>query len=226
MMSNKRLLYIAGPTAVGKTALSIALAKHIQTEIISCDARQCYKEMTIGTAVPSVEERDGIPHHFIQNKSIHQTFGAGDFEKEGLNLLQQLFQKHHTIIMVGGSGLYAKALIEGLDVFPSISETAKDLVSELYKSSGLKGLQKALSRIDPEYYKKVDHFNTRRLIRALEVFETAQKPYSSFLGKSNKNRFFKSQTLLLTRPRSQLYKLINKRVEKMTKQGLEKARCS
>ena len=222
MMSNKRLLYIAGPTAVGKTAFSIALAKHIQTEIISCDARQCYKEMSIGTAVPSLEERDDIPHHFIQNKSINQTFGAGDFENEGLHLLQRLFQKHHTLIMVGGSGLYAKALMEGLDIFPDISEKAKDLVSKLYKSSGLEGLQKALSRIDPAYYKKVDHFNTRRLIRALEVSETAQKPYSSFLGKSNKDRFFKSQTLLLTRPRSQLYKLINKRVEKMTNKGLEK----
>ena len=144
-MLNKRLIFIAGPTAVGKTTLSVALAKHFQTEIISCDARQCYKEMSIGTAVPSEEEMEGVPHHFLQNKSIHQAFGAGDFEKEGLQLLQQLFKKFDTLLMVGGSGLYAKALIEGFDIFPKITETAINLVSELYQSSGLEGLQKALA---------------------------------------------------------------------------------
>ena len=221
-MSNKRLLYIAGPTAVGKTALSVALAKYFRTEIISCDARQCYKEMSIGTAVPSFKEMEGIPHHFIHNKRIHHAFGAGDFEKEGLELLKKLFQKYDTLIMVGGSGLYAKALMEGLDIFPKITKTARDIVWEIYQSSGLQGLQKALVTKDPAYYKTVDLLNPRRLIRALEVCETAQKPYSYFLGQSVIERFFKTQTLLLTRHRKQLYERINERAEEMVKGGLEK----
>ena len=221
-MTNKRLIYIAGPTAVGKTAISVALAKHIKTEIISCDARQCYKEMIIGTAAPSEEERENVPHHFIRNKSIHQAFGAVDFEKEGLILLQQLFKKYNTLILVGGSGLYAKALTEGLDIFPGITATAINIVSHLYQSKGLEGLQNALEQKDPAYYKTVDRRNPRRLIRALEVCETAQKPYSSFLGQSVKDRFFKTQTLLLTQSRAHLYERINQRVEEMVKEGLEK----
>ena len=157
-----------------------------------------------------------------RNKSIHEAFGAGDFEKESLQLLQQLFQKFNILLMVGGSGLYAKALMEGLDIFPKITETAINIVSELYQSSGIEGLQKTLEEKDPVYYKSVDRFNPRRLIRALEVCETMQKPYSSFLGQSVKERFFKSQTLLLTRPRAQLYERINKRVERMVKEGIEK----
>ena len=221
-MSNKRLIYIAGPTAVGKTAISIALAKHFKTEIISCDARQCYKEMIIGTAVPSKEEREDVPHHFIQNKSIHKAFGAVDFEKEGLILLQQLFKKYNTLILVGGSGLYAKALTEGLDIFPGITATAMNIVSKLYQSKGLEGLQNSLEQKDPAYYNTVDRRNPRRLIRALEVCKTTKKPYSSFLGQSVKDRFFKTQTLLLTQPRAQLYERINQRVEEMVKEGLEK----
>ena len=220
-MSNKRLIYIAGPTAVGKTALSVALAQHFKTEIISCDARQCYKEMYVGTAVPTAEEQEGIPHHFIQNKSIHQSFDAGDFEKEGLVLLEDLFQKHHTVVMVGGSGLYAQALMQGLDEFPPIDQTSMNVVGTLYKNDGLEGLQKSLAEKDPEYYKTVDRQNPRRLIRALEVCESTQKPYSSFLGQSPKVRSFTSQTLLLTMPRAQLYKRIDQRVEQMVAAGLE-----
>lgn len=220
-MSNKRLIYIAGPTAVGKTALSVLIAQHFKTEIISCDSRQCYKEMYIGTAVPTDEEQKGIPHHFIQNQSIHQSFGAGDFEKEALQLLGRLFKKHDTVLMVGGSGLYAKALMEGLDEFPSIDRTSINIVSQLYQTKGLEGLQKALAEKDPKYYKAVDHQNHRRLIRALEVCLTAQKPYSSFLRQSAKIRPFSTQTLLLRMPRTQLYDRINRRVEKMVAAGLE-----
>lgn len=220
-MSNKRLVYVAGPTAVGKTALSVALAKTFRSEIISCDARQCYQEMTIGTAVPTAEEQQGIPHHFIQNKSIHQPFGAGDFEKEALILLDQLFQKHHTLFMVGGSGLYAKALMEGLDDFPEIDQRAIDTVKEIFQKSGLEGLQKALAEKDPDYYRTVDRSNPRRLIRALEVCESAQKPYSSFLGQSAQTRPFSTQTLLLSMPRAQLYERIDRRVEQMVAEGLE-----
>ena len=221
-MSNKQLLYIAGPTAVGKTALSIALAEALNTEIISCDARQRYREMTIGTAVPSEEERAGIPHHFIQNKSIHQPFDAGAFEKEGLELLERLFQKHHHVVMVGGSGLYAKALMEGLDEFPEIDPKAAAKVKLIHQKDGLEGLQKRLKEKDPQYYKTVDLNNPRRVIRALEVCETSQKPYSSFLGQSPKKRPFASRTLLLKLPREQLYDRINRRVEHMVKAGLEK----
>ena len=221
-MSNKKLLYIAGPTAIGKTALSIALAEALNTEIISCDARQCYREMTIGTAVPSDEERANIPHHFIQNKSIHQPFDACAFEKEGLELLERLFQKHHHVVMVGGSGLYAKALMEGLDEFPEIDPKAAAKVKLIHQKEGLEGLQKQLKEKDPQYYKTVDLNNPRRLIRALEVCETIQKPYSSFLGQSPKKRPFSSRTLLLKLPREQLYDRINRRVEHMVKAGLEK----
>ena len=221
-MSSKRLFYIAGPTAVGKTALSIALAEALNTEIISCDARQCYREMSIGTVVPSEEEKASIPHHFIQNKSIHQPFDAGAFEKEGLELLERLFQKYHHVVMVGGSGLYAKALIEGLDEFPEIDPKAADKVKLIHLKEGLEGLQKQLKEKDPQYYKKVDLNNSHRLIRALEVCETSQKPYSSFLGQSRKKRHFAAQTLLLKLPREQLYDRINRRVEQMVKAGLEK----
>ena len=220
-MSNKKLIYIAGPTAVGKTVLSISLAQALQTEIISCDARQCYQEMTIGTAVPSMEERKGVPHHFIQNKSIHQPFDAGAFEMEGLKLLKKLFQKYDHVVMVGGSGLYAKALVEGLDEFPEISAKAASKVKLLYQDQGLEGLQKLLKKIDPLYYKTVDLNNTSRLLRALEVSETVKKPYSSFLGQSKIKRTFSTHTLLLKMPRPQLYEKINFRVERMVDAGLE-----
>ncbi len=221
-MSNKRLLYIAGPTGVGKTALSISMAKELQTEIISCDARQCYREMTIGTAVPNEEDRASIPHHFIQSKSIHQSFDAWRFEKEGLNLLEQLFKKHDYVIMVGGSGLYAKALMDGMDKFPEIEPDSVSKVKLLYQKNGLDSLQKLLKEKDPDYYKMVDLKNPRRLIRALEVFEATKKPYSSFLGQSNRQRTFGSQILLLQLPRNKLYNDINQRVELMVKDGLER----
>tara|TARA_B100001109_G_scaffold32001_1_gene25199 strand:+ start:1854 stop:2777 length:924 start_codon:yes stop_codon:yes gene_type:complete len=220
-MSNKKLIYIAGPTAVGKTALSVSVAQALQTEIISCDARQCYHEMTIGTGVPSQEERKGIPHHFIQNISIHQPFDAGVFEREGLKLLKKLFKKYDHVVMVGGSGLYAKALMEGLDKFPEITSKASSKVKLLYQDQGLEGLQKLLKKIDPLYYKTVDLNNFSRLLRALEVWETVKKPYSSFLGQSKKKRPFSTHTLLLEMPRPQLYEKINFRVERMVEAGLE-----
>ena len=220
-MSRKKLIYIAGPTAVGKTSMSVALAKHFKTEILSCDARQFYKEMFIGTAVPSPEEQQGVKHHFIQHKSIHQPYGAGDFEKEGMLLLEELFQKHDKVIMVGGSGLYAKALLEGLNEFPEVDKIARYMVGELYKKSGLKGLQDALAEKDPDYYQTVDLNNPRRLIRALEVCETALQPYSSFLGHPPKARPFQTITLCLHMPREQLYSRINNRVNEMVTMGLE-----
>ena len=221
MMSNKELIYVAGPTAIGKTSISISLAKHFKTEILSCDARQLYKEMSIGTAVPSKLEQQEIKHHFIQNKSIHQRYNAAKFEKEGLKLLKNLFQKHDKIIMVGGSGLYAKALINGLDRFPKVEPEAAKKVKKVYENTGLEGLQLALAKKDPDYYKIVDKKNPRRLIRALEIFESVQKPFSYFLNQTRSSRPFLSKTLFLQLPKERLYKRINKRVDQMVDNGLE-----
>ena len=220
MMSKKVLIYVAGPTAVGKTTYSIKLAKELNTEIISCDSRQCYKEMKIGTAVPSQEELNEVPHHFIQHKSIFESYGAGDFEREALLLLQELFKTKDNVVMVGGSGLYAKALMEGLDRFPIVSETAKNSIAAAHNENGIEGLQQLLLEKDPEYFKKVDINNYRRLIRALEVFETSGEPYSSFLNQPKENRPFKSKTLLLNLPRPILYDRINSRIDEMIKMGL------
>lgn len=221
MMSSKKLIYVAGPTAIGKTSISILLAKHFKTEILSCDARQFYKEMFIGTAVPSKEEQKEIKHHFIQNKSIHQPYNAGKFEKEGLILIKKLFQKHDNVIMVGGSGMYAKALMDGLDKFPKVKLKAIKKVEEVYKKAGLKGLQLELAKNDPDYYKTVDIKNPRRIIRALEVYETAQKPYSYFLNQTRSVRPFQGKTLYLQMPREKLYERINQRVDEMVSIGLK-----
>jgi tRNA dimethylallyltransferase len=221
MMSKKVLIYVAGPTAVGKTTYSIKLAKELNTEIISCDSRQCYKEMQIGTAVPSQEELNEVPHHFIQHKSIFESFDAGDFEREALVLLQELFKTKDNVVMVGGSGLYAKALMEGLDQFPLVlNETDKNTIATAHNQNGIEGLQQLLFEKDPEFYKKVDISNSRRLIRALEVCETSGEPYSSFLNQPKEERLFKSKTILLHLPRPVLYDRINSRVDKMIKMGL------
>lgn len=220
MMSKKVLIYVAGPTAVGKTTYSIKLAKKLNTEIISCDSRQCYKEMKIGTAVPSQDELNEVPHHFIQHKSIFEYYSAGDFEREALNLLKELFKTKKNIIMVGGTGLYAKSLMEGLDRFPLVSQTAKKIIASAHNKNGIEGLQKLLFEKDPDYYKKVDINNYRRLIRALEVCESSGKPYSSFLNQSKVERPFESKTILLNLPRSILYDRINSRVDQMIKMGL------
>lgn len=220
MMSKKVLIYVAGPTAVGKTTYSIKLAKELNTEIISCDSRQCYKEMKIGTAVPSQDELNEVPHHFIQHKSILEYYSAGDFEKEALFLLKELFKTKKNVVMVGGSGLYAKSLMEGLDQFPLVSQTAKKTIASAHNQNGIEGLQQLLFEKDPEYYKKVDINNSRRLIRALEVCESSGKSYSSFLNQFKVERPFESKTILLNLPRSVLYDRISSRVDQMIKMGL------
>ena len=220
MTSKKVLIYVAGPTAVGKTTYSIKLAKELNTEIISCDSRQCYKEMLIGTAVPSTDELNEVPHHFIQHKSIFESYGAGDFEREALILLQELFKTKDNVVMVGGSGLYAKALMEGLNQFPLVNETAKNTIAIAHNLNGIEGLQQLLFEKDPEYYNKVDLNNPRRLIRALEVCETSGETYSSFLNQPKEERPFESKTILLHLPRPVLYDRINSRVDEMIKMGL------
>ena len=216
-----KLIYIAGPTGVGKTALTLLLAKHYQTEIVSCDSRQFYKEMSIGTAVPTQAELAAIPHHFIQNKSIKEPVNVGAYEKAALLTLEKLFQKNKIVFLTGGSGLFAQALMKGLDIFPSIPDEIKAQMEVFHKTHGLKGLQELLRDQDPNYYSKVDRQNPLRLIRALEVCFASGSPYSSFLGKNENNRPFESQVIVLHQPRETLYERINKRVDQMIDMGLE-----
>ena len=220
-MSTNTLIYIAGPTGVGKTKLSLELAKCIDTEIISCDSRQFYKEMSIGTAVPTTKELKEVRHHFIHNKSIKDIYTVVDFEKEAIKKLNLLFKKKETIIMVGGSGMYADALMFGMDEFPEVPKEIRNQINVFYKSHGLKGLQELLRDKDLKYYTRVDINNPVRLIRALEVCLTSKKPFSSFLGKYREPRDFISKIFILECPRKILYEKINSRVDQMMTSGLE-----
>ena len=222
MMKNNTLIYVAGPTSVGKTKFSIELAKKFKTEILSCDSRQFYKETSIGTGVPSKEELSEINHHFIQHKSIREIYTVGDFEKEIIYKINKLFKYNKTLIMVGGSGMYADAVMFGLDKFPEVSKETRNQINYYYKVHGLKSLQNLLYQNDPIYFNLVDKNNPVRLIRALEVSISSGQPYSSFLGKSNKKRNFVSKMILLQCPRKKLYNKINKRVDLMLDKGLEK----
>ena len=216
----KTLLAIVGPTAIGKTSWSIQLAKYYKTEILSTDSRQFYKEMKIGTAVPSAEELKSIPHHFIQHLSIFKPWSVGDFERAALNLLDKLFTKKDLVIATGGSGLYLKALAEGLDHFPPIQPGIRDKLNKQFEESGIEALQKSLKQADPGYYKVVDIHNPHRLIRALEVFYSSGIPYSSYLDQPKKQRPFRIIYLGLKAERPTLYERIENRVDKMMEDGL------
>ena len=220
-MDSKRLLYVAGPTASGKTSLAIALAQHFDSEIISCDSRQFYKEMSIGTAVPNSEELAAAKHHFIQQRSIHQPYSIGDFQREALDSLKTLFKTKDTVILVGGSGLYADALIDGLDHFPEVDPAFREQLNNQLEHDGIEALATRLKDIDPAYHQKVDLGNPHRLIRALEICLSSGLPYSSFLGNKKAPTFFKSQKIILQWDRSILYERINKRVNQMVAAGLE-----
>ena len=221
MMSTKTLIYIAGPTGVGKTTTAIALAKAFDTEILSCDSRQFYKEMKIGTAVPTEEELAAVPHHFIQSKSIEEAYTVADFEKEAMATIEELFDKKDTLIMVGGSGMYADAVMFGMDEFPEVPQEVRNQIRLFYETHGLQGLQELLREKDPKYYTRVDINNPVRLLRALEVCIASDKPYSSFLGQERPARSFVSKMIILHCPRTVLYDKINARVDQMMKDGLE-----
>ncbi len=220
-MSTKTLIYIAGPTGVGKTKTAIALAKAFDTEIISCDSRQFYKEMKIGTAVPTEEELAAVPHHFIQIKSIEEAYTVADFEKEAVASIEELFDKKDTLIMVGGSGMYADAVMFGMDEFPEVPQEVRNQIRLFYETHGLQGLQELLREKDPKYYTRVDINNPVRLLRALEVCIASDQPYSSFLGQERPARSFVSKMIILHCPRTVLYDKINARVDQMMKDGLE-----
>ena len=221
MNKNSKILWsIVGPTGIGKTALSIELAKNLKTEIISCDSRQFYKELKIGTAAPSSEELSLVPHHFIGNLSIAQDYSVGDFEKDALRKINELFNKYDQLIMVGGSGLYEKAVNEGLDNFPDIdTKVREDLMVEI-QEKGLSYLQEELKKNDPEYYSQVDYNNPQRVMRALEIFRGTGKPYSSFRKNLVEKRNFTSVKIGLTASRDLIYDRINKRVDLMMEKGL------
>ena len=219
-MNTKVLLAVVGPTAIGKTSLGIQLAKHFDTEIISADSRQFFKEMEIGTAVPSKEEMKEAPHHFIQHKSIFEPYSVGDFEKEAINLLDGIFQQKDVVVMVGGSGLYVDAVVSGLDEFPEVDPKIRKQLNRQLEEEGLESLQKELKQRDPEYYKTVDLDNPHRLIRALEVCLAADKPYSSFLNQPKAERRFKTLYIGIDAPRDIIYERINTRVDLMMDAGL------
>ena len=218
--TNKTLISIIGATAIGKTSLSIALAQRLSTEIISCDSRQFFREMKIGTAALSEAELRSVPHHFIGNLSIAQDYSVGDFEKDALQKISKLFKNHDYLIMVGGSGLYEKAINEGLDEFPDIPTGIKENLIREFEEKGIEFLQERLKQVDFEYYTQADIQNPVRLIRALEVYLATGKPYSSFRINSLRNRDFQSLKIGLTAPREIIYDRINRRVEQMMSQGL------
>ncbi len=221
ILNKKELIVVLGPTAVGKTKVAIDLAKYYNTEIVSFDSRQFYKETTVGTAVPTKEELESVIHHFIQNKSIHQSYSVGDYEKEATHCIANIFSKKDKAILAGGSGLFEKAVTKGLDDFPLINQEIRLELEGIFKISGISELQKILAEKDPEYYKKVDKQNHRRLIRALEVCLSTLKPYSSFLAqKPNQNKTFFVVKIGLEIPRETLYEKINERVDKMMEDGL------
>ena len=216
----KILLSVVGPTAIGKTKLAISLSQHYNTEIISADSRQFFKEMRIGTAVPTPEELSEAKHHFIQHISIFDSYSVGDFERDALQLLETLFEKNHIVVMVGGSGLYTKAVTEGLDDFPKVDPKIREQLNQHFAEKGIEFLQKELQERDPKYYASVDLNNPHRLIRALEICMGTNNPYSSFLSKNKKNRPFKTITIGLEADRALIYDRINQRVDIMVKEGL------
>lgn len=217
----KYLINIGGTTAIGKTALALKLAAHFRTEIISCDSRQFYKELKIGVASPSEAELAEAKHHFIGHRSIFEPYTAGDFERDAMALLERLFQAHDVVVMVGGSGLYAKAITEGLDDFPEVNPKHRLDLIQLLNAEGLAPLQDQLMALDPVYYRQVDTRNPHRVIRALEVILSTGKPYSSYLNKGGSRRPFKTISLILTAERSVIYDRINRRVDDMIEKGLE-----
>jgi tRNA dimethylallyltransferase len=216
----KTLISIVGPTAIGKTALSIALAQHFNAELISADSRQFFKELTIGTAVPSEKELASAIHHFIQHISIKEQYSVGDFEKEVLQKLDQLFTNNSVVIMVGGSGLYTSAVINGLDDFPNVDDSIRDKLNLQLQNDGIMSLQKQLQNLDPNSYHTIAIDNPQRIIRALEICIGTGKPYSRFLNKPKVKRNFDTLTIGITAEREIIYNRINNRVDVMIENGL------
>lgn len=224
-MNDKYLIVIAGPTASGKTATAITIAKALRTVIISADSRQFYREIPIGTAAPTREELSEVEHFMVHNLNVEDRYDVADYEKDVLLLLKKLFLNHDAVVMTGGSGLFIDAVCNGLDSIPDISEETRNRVNDLYEKGGVVALQNELQHLDPEYYEIVDKQNPRRLQRAIEVCYQTGLPYSSFRKNNTKERDFKIIKLALLWERNELITRINKRVENMISDGLvEEAR--
>lgn len=227
-MDKNILIIVVGTTAIGKTAKAIELAQYFDCEILSCDSRQFFKEMTIGTAVPSEDELKAVPHHFIQNKSIFESYNVGDFEREALEKLDDLFRKNRIQVMVGGSGLYVDAIVKGFDDFPEIEANIREEIKKEYEQKGITFLQKKLEEVDFEYYNKLNQENPQtlenpqRMMRFVEVSIGSGKPYSSFLNKKKNTRNFKTILIGLEADRDVIYQRINQRVDIMMNTGLLK----
>jgi len=218
----KHLISIVGPTAIGKTSLSLKLAQHFNTEIISADSRQFFKEMQIGTAAPTTQELAIAKHHFIHHKSVEDNYNVGAFEKDALQCLNTLFKNHDVVVMVGGSGLYVDAVTKGLDHFPEVDSNIREGLNNKLKTEGITVLKEQLKQLDIETYSTIALDNPHRLIRALEICIGSGQPYSSFLNKNKTKREFKTITIGLTADREIIYNRINQRVDIMLEDGLLK----
>jgi len=216
----KYLIVVVGPTAVGKTDLCVRLASHFKTEVISADSRQFYREMNIGTAKPTIAEQQGIKHHFVDSHSITEEYNAGAFEQDALRLLDELFKKHDVVIVTGGSGLYVRALCEGMDEMPETDPEIRTALTHTFETEGLEPLLSQLQQLDPEYFNQVDKANPQRIIRALEVCLSSAQPYSSFRKSERTKRPFNIIKIGLTRDRQELYNRIDLRMDQMLEQGL------
>lgn len=224
-LQHKYLITVIGPTAIGKTALAIEIARHFKCDIISADSRQFFKEMAIGTAIPSKDELAAAKHHFIQNISIFDDYTVGDFEREAIAKLDELYKSNDFAVMVGGSGLYIDAVLKGFDDFPDIDIAVREKLKAEYENQGIEYLQQELQRLDPVHYEKVAKENPQRLMRALEVCIGSGKPYSSFLNIKKNSRSFTPIIIGLDADRELMYDRINQRVDIMVDSGLlEEAR--
>lgn len=219
-MKKKSLISVVGPTGIGKTRLAIDLAKYFGTEIISCDSRQFFKEMKIGTASPSEQELAEAPHHFIGNLSVEDYYSIGQYEEDALNKLNELFEKYEIVIMVGGSMMYEKAVIEGLNDLPEADEKNQEKLQEILEHEGIEKLQEMLQELDPEYFSVVDFHNHRRLLRAIDIIWQTNKKYSEQIAVSQESRDFKTIRIGIEAPREELYDRINRRVDVMMEKGL------
>lgn len=216
----KSIISIVGTTGIGKTKLAIALAEHFGTEIISCDSRQFFKEMPIGTAAPSPEELEKIPHHFILNRSVTELYSIGQYELDAIEKINQLFEKYDKIILVGGSMMYEKAVIEGLHPLPESNAENQKKLQEILENQGIESLQEILKNLDPIHYHRIDSQNPRRLLRAIDVIWQTEKKYSEILSISKEKRNFKTIRIGIQAPRETIYENINQRVDLMIKNGL------
>ncbi len=217
----QHLIVVGGATGSGKTEAAIRIAEHFGTVVLSADSRQFYREMSIGTAKPTPEELARVPHYFINSLSIHDEYSVGDFEKDALALLEQLYRAHSVVVVAGGSGLFINALCNGLDHFPEVSPEVKHRIDEGMETGGLAWLQAQVAALDPGYFAKADQQNPMRLRRALEVTLSAGQPYSSFTTGKTEKRPFEVHQVITDWPREVLYERINQRVDRMIAEGLE-----